>query len=205
MKMERIATLVLTLAVVACGSTPATRGVSRSAAQSHVELAVGTVLVVRLDRALSTSRNRQGDTFIGILDEPVVVDAAEILPKGAKFTGHVTTATPAGRLKDRGVLGITLDTLEWSGQRFPVATTVDTRTTEAHKKRNLELIGGGAGVGALVGGLTGGGKGAAVGAGVGAAGGTAVAATTGQRDVDVPAETVFRFSLKRAVDVVPST
>jgi hypothetical protein len=99
------------------------------------------------------------------------------------------------------VLDITLDAFELNGQRYPVSTSVDARTTEGHKQRNLELIGGGAGVGALVGGLTGGGKGAALGAGIGAAGGAGAAAATGKKDIEVPAETVVRFVLKRPVDI----
>ncbi len=204
MKKERIAAVVLTLTLAACGGTPSTRTAQESAKHPHVELSTGTMFAVRLDRALSTVRNRPGDAFVGLLDEPVLVDGTEVLPKGTKFTGHVTASKSSGRLKGRGLLGITLDAFDLNGQHYPVATSLDTRTTEAHKKRNLELIGGGAGLGALVGGLTGGGKGAAIGAGVGAAGGTGVSAATGKKDVEVPAETLFRFSLKHPVDVVPS-
>ena len=166
-----------------------------------VELPSGTRFVVRLDRALSTVRNRTGDTFEAILDQPVVVDGREILAKGITFTGHVTISTASGRLKGRGVLGITLDAFDLNRKHYPITTSLDTRTTAAHKKRNIELVGGGTGLGALIGGLTGGGKGAGIGAAVGAAAGTGVAATTGKKDVEVPAETVFRFSLKSPVTV----
>ena len=184
-------TIALSFAVVACA--PPAR---------EVELPSGTVVAVRLDRALSTARNRAGDPFEAALDQPVAIAGKEILPAGIKFTGHVTTAEASGRLEGRGVLGITLDAFELHGQRYPVTTSLDTRTTEAHKQRNIEVIGGGAGIGALIGALTGGGKGAGIGAGIGAAGGTGVAAATGKKEVEVPAETVFRFSLKSPAKVL---
>jgi len=87
------------------------------------------------------------------------------------------------------------------GRAVPIATSLDTRTSEAHKKRNIELIGGGAGVGALIGGLVGGGKGAAIGAGAGAAAGTGGAALTGEKNIEIPAETVFTFRLKAPAEL----
>ena len=167
----------------------------------EVELPSGTAITVRLDQGLSTARNQTGDTFPASLEEPVMQDGKEVLPKGTKFTGRVTTADASGRLKGRGVLGITLDSFELKGQKYPVESSLDTKTTESHKKRNLELIGGGAGLGALIGGLAGGGKGAAIGAGAGAAAGTGGAAATGKKEVEVPAETAFRFTLKNPVKV----
>jgi hypothetical protein len=184
--------VALSLTIMACGGAPPA---------PLVELPAGTVVTVRLDRALSTVRNRAGDPFEAVLDEPVVVGAREILPAGTRFTGHVTASEASGRLEGRGVLGITLDALDLHGQHYPVATSLDTRTTEAHKQRNIELVGGGAGVGALIGAVTGGGKGAGIGAAVGAAGGTGVAAATGRKDVEVPAKTLFRFTLKSPVKV----
>jgi len=125
----------------------------------------------------------------------VEVEGREVLPRGARVSGHVTTSRPSGRLEGRAVIGITLDSVESNGRAAPISTSLDTKTSEAHKKRNIELIGGGAGVGALIGGLLGGGKGAAIGAGAGAAAGTGGAAVTGEKNVEIPAETVFTFRL----------
>jgi hypothetical protein len=209
MKAIWSATIIFGLTLGACGSKSAatnsegTQLASTLAAPAgrEVELPSGTILAVRLERALSTARNRTGDTFEAILDEPVAIHGVEVLPRGTKFTGHVTTAKASGRLEGRGVLGITLDAFDINQQHYPVATSLDSRTTEAHKKRNIEVIGGGTGLGALIGGVAGGGKGAAIGAAVGAAGGTGAAAATGKKEVEVPAETLFKFSLKSSVRI----
>ena len=200
------------VAIAACGSPSTRNDASTQAANAadarsatpagrEVELPAGAIVAVRLDRALSTVRNRAGDTFEATLDEPVLVDGEEILTRGTKFNGHVTTAEASGRLKGRAVLGITLDGFETNGRHYPIRTSLTSKTSEAHKKRNIELIGGGAGVGALIGGLTGGGKGAGIGAAVGAGAGTGAAAATGKKDVEIPAETLFRFSVKSPVRI----
>lgn len=56
------------------------------------------------------------------------------------------------------------------------------------------MMAGGAGAGAAIGGLAGGGKGAAIGALAGVAAGT-IGATTGNRDITLPAETALSFKL----------
>jgi len=166
-----------------------------------VQVPAGTRLEVRVDQALSTERNRAGDKFRATLEAPVEIEGREVLPRGARVSGHVTTSRPSGRLEGRAVIGITLDSVESNGRAVPISTSLDTKTSEAHKKRNIELIGGGAGVGALIGGLLGGGKGAAIGAGAGAAAGTGGAAVTGEKNIEIPAETVFTFRLKAPVEL----
>ena len=166
-----------------------------------MQVPAGTTLEVRLDQALSTERNQEGDKFRATLEAPVAIEGREVLPRGARVSGHVTTSRPSGRLEGRAVIGITLDSVESRGRAVPIATSLDTKTSEAHKKRNIELIGGGAGVGALIGGILGGGKGAAIGAGAGAAAGTGGAAATGEKNIEIPAETVFTFRLKAPVEL----
>ncbi len=57
------------------------------------------------------------------------------------------------------------------------------------------MIGGGAGLGMLVGGVATGGVGLVVGGLVGGGAGTAAAGLTGNRDLDIPAESIVRFKL----------
>ena len=173
----------------------------KAESRRNVELPAGTVVAVRTTRALSTVRDRAKDTFEATLDDPVAVNDVEVLPPGTRFTGHITTSQESGRMEGRAVLGVTLDAFEVRGQRYEIVTSVNTKATEGHKKRNITAVGGGAGLGALIGGIAGGGKGAAIGAAVGAGAGTGAAAATGKQDVEIPAETRFRFTLKNAVTV----
>jgi hypothetical protein len=130
-----------------------------------------------------------------------VLENKVVVPKGTVVKGHVTRAVASGHLKTPARLSVTLDTLEWEGKAYPIATTTVSRAAKSHKKRNLALIGGGSGAGALIGGLAGGGKGALIGAGAGAAAGTAGAYATGKHDVALPAESLLTFRLQAPVKI----
>jgi hypothetical protein len=159
------------------------------------------MIEARVNETLSTRRNLAGDAFSASLERPVDIGGREVLPRGAVLRGHVTTSRSSGRMKGRAVLGITLDTVEYNGQKIPIETSLDTATSAAHKKHNIEMIGGGSGLGAVIGAIAGGGKGAAIGALAGAGAGTAGAAATGKEEVEIPAETVFSFRLKSPVEL----
>ena len=159
------------------------------------------MIEARIDQALSTERNQPGDRFVASLDLPLDIGGREVLPRGTQLRGHVTTSRSSGRMEGRAVIGITLDSLDYNGQAVRIATTLDTKSGEAHKKRNIEMIGGGSALGAVIGAIAGGGKGAAIGAAAGAGAGTAGAAATGKENVSIPAETVFAFRLKAPVEL----
>ncbi len=179
-------------------STPAT---SAAPAPPAMVIPEKTVLEARIDQTLSTENNQAGDRFVASLALPVDIGGREVLPRGTRLRGHVTTSRSSGRLEGRATIGITLDAIEYNGQTIPITTTLDTKSSEAHKKRNIELIGVGSALGAVIGAIAGGGKGAAIGAVAGAGAGTAGAAATGKKQVVIPAETVFTFRLKSPVEL----
>ena len=66
------------------------------------------------------------------------------------------------------------------------------------------MIGGGTALGMIVGGAATGGVGVVWGGLVGAGAGTAVAGLTGNRDLDIPAESIVRFKLSEDLVVQPA-
>jgi len=169
------------------------------AAPAELVIPQGTVFRVRIDQSIDTRRNRPGNRFQATLAEPVVHDGATLLPRGTRFSGHVMEAKPSGRLKGRAVLSLTLDSFRANGREYQVNTRGTTRVSGRHKKRNLILIGGGAGTGAGIGAIAAGGFGALVGAAAGGVAGTATAVFTGKKNVGVPAETLLAFPLRSSV------
>ena len=116
--------------------------------------------------------------------------------------GLIVTARSSGRLKDPGVLRLTLDAVQTEdGKWVEIETTSISAKGASHAKRNTTLIGGGAGVRAIIGAIAGGGKGAAIGAASGAGAGTAGALATEKKDVTFFAERTFSFALTREVAV----
>ena len=171
------------------------------AAATAPTIPAGTRFRVRLSQALDTKYCRAGQAFTAVLDEPIVLGDRVIVRRGAWVRGHITESKPSGRLKGRAVLAITLDSVRVDGTAYAIATNPDARVSRSHKRRNLAIIGGGAGTGAAIGAATGGGVGAAIGAGVGAGAGTVGAVFTGRKQVVLPAETELMFSLRRPFTV----
>jgi hypothetical protein len=166
-----------------------------------VTLPEHTAIRVTLDQSLATNRSRPGDHFAATVSEPVIVDGQTVIPKGAHAEGLVVDARKSGRLKGRARLELALQSVEVDGQNYDVRTMVRTRVGRDHKKRNLGLMGGGAGGGLLIGALAGGGKGALIGGPIGLGAGATAALLTGKKDIKLRAETPLKFELAEPVTI----
>ncbi|HQU93528.1 MAG TPA: hypothetical protein PLK77_14580 [Pyrinomonadaceae bacterium] len=138
-----------------------------------------TEIILELDEAMDTERNREGDKFTAKIVSPVEI-------AGARIEGHVDKVTKPGRIKRRSEMLLSFDRLVVNERRWtnfdailtevlPVkgdnVKTVDTEGTAIGKssiKSDSLKIGVATGTGAGIG-LFGGPVGMAVGAGVGAA------------------------------------
>jgi type II secretory pathway pseudopilin PulG len=156
----------------------------------------GTTLTIRLDQRISVKASRAGDTFTGEFVEPVLgSDNSVLVPKGAQVSGVVDVSHRRGHFKGRSLLELRLTSLTLNGTQYPLATRDLARTKKGKGKRSTAMIAGGSGAGTLVGGLATGGVGLVVGGLVGGGAGTAVAGLTGNRDTDLPAESIVHFKL----------
>ncbi len=165
-----------------------------------VTVPAGTALEVRLASTIETGRTTAGSEFEGTLAAPLIVNGVDVAPVGSRVSGEVANAVSSGRLNRPAELSLVLTSLTPEGGRpVPISTSTWGEKGKSHKKRDVELIGGGAGVGALIGALAGKGKGAAIGAAVGAGAGTAGAAATGKKEIVLPAETRLTFRLTEPV------
>jgi hypothetical protein len=162
-----------------------------------------TVISVVLDETVGSKISTSGQQFSASVREPVEVDGRVAIPKGARATGIVKDAKPAGRFKGGAQLELTLVSIEVHGENYDVHTTAPNETSKGKGKRTAAMVGGGAGGGALIGGLAGGGKGALIGGLIGAAAGTGGAGLTGNRDITLPAETPITFKLVDPLEIKP--
>ena len=160
----------------------------------------GTALSVRLVEGIDTGTTPEGSSFEGTLASPLAVNGRGVAAAGSTVTGKVINVVSSGRLSKPAELSLTLTSLTPSGGgRVPISTNTWNMKGESHKKRNIEMMGGGAAGGALIGALAGGKKGAAIGTLVGGGGGTALAAGTGKKEIRLPSETKLNFTLSEAI------
>jgi hypothetical protein len=174
---------------------------AQTSTAESLTLPAGTRIPIRLGQSIDTRRDRPGTPFLAYVSAPVVRNGEVILPRGTVCRGHVAESKPSGRLKGRAVLRLRLDSVEWNGRKYTLDTSGPSFVSKSHKKRNIALIGGGAGTGATIGAVAGGGVGALIGAGAGAAAGTTGAVITGKRQLHLAPETHVVFTLREGVSL----
>ena len=159
-----------------------------------VVVPAGTVLTIRLGQAVGSKISQVGTAFTGSVATPITINGKMVIPSGAGITGTVKDAKKAGRFKGAAILSLQLDSVAVNGHQYNIETESFDQQSTGKGKRTAGAIAGGTGVGAAIGGIAGGGKGAGIGALVGAAAGT-VGAATGNRDIQLPAESALSFRL----------
>jgi hypothetical protein len=150
------------------------------------------------DRSAHQRKNQpRGDTFTGEMVDPVLnpTDNSVVVPKGAPVGGVVDVSHRRGHFKGRSLLELRLTSLTLNGTQYPLTT----RRPGGEQEGQGQTFGGldwrRTGLGMLVGGVATGGVGLVVGGLVGGGAGTAAAGLTGNRDLDIPAESIVHFKL----------
>jgi hypothetical protein len=183
------------------GSAPAGQDGSRPSpagppAPVKVTIQAGTNLAIRIDQRISVKTSHPGDTFTGEVVEPIVdPNGFTVVPKGTQVGGVIDAAHKRGHFKGASVLELRLTSMTLNGTQYHLRTADLTERKKGKGKRSAAMIGGGAGLGMLIGGIASGGTGLLIGGLAGGGAGAAGAGLTGNRDLDIPAETVVHFKL----------
>ncbi|HWB32436.1 MAG TPA: hypothetical protein VG714_04620 [Acidobacteriaceae bacterium] len=163
---------------------------------ADVNIPAGTELAIRINQRISVKSTPAGSRFDGeLVDAYTDNNGRVILPKGTPVEGVVDASHRRGHFKGRSILQLRLTALTLNGQSYPLATHDLTETKKGKGKRSTAMIGGGAGLGMLIGGIASGGTGLLIGGLAGGGAGTAAAGLTGNRDLDIPSESIVHFKL----------
>jgi hypothetical protein len=201
---------ILTGGLIGCNRTPSASADSTSngpavadkqISEAKIVIPAGTRLRIALTDAVSSDKSRAGDSFMGVLAEPIVIDGNTVLEKGTKVRGLVVDAKESGRVKGRASIQLTLTEIMRASNSLDISTKPYSAVAESTKKRDAAIIGGGAGLGAAIGAIAGGGKGALIGAGIGGGAGTGTVLATKGKEIRYSPETRIPFTLARSVEI----
>src|SRR5712664_1661213 len=169
---------------------------AQSVPPATLTVPAGTILLIRINEYLSSDRNRIGDQFTAVLENPIVVNGWVVARRGQMLLGQVKEARKAGRLKGTSELGIELtDMTVVDGRQVPIYTELWKGSGGTSHGQDAATIGTTTGLGALIGAAADWGTGAAIGAGAGAAAGMgAVLLTRGHPTILEP-ESQLSFRL----------
>jgi len=163
---------------------------------ADVNIPAGSELAIRINQSINVKHTQPGSRFDGeVVDAWTDSNGRVILPKGTPVEGVVDASHRRGHFKGASILELRLTSLTLNGTRYPIETRDITRTKKGKGKRSAAMIGGGTGLGMLIGGIASGGTGLLIGGLAGGGAGTAAAGLTGNRDLDIPAESIVRFRL----------
>src|ERR1051326_5730979 len=154
--------ILLTISLIGCNREPATVGAgsinassaapdqqkSQTTAEPNAETNVeakvvvpaGTRFRVALTDAVSSDRSRSGDSFLGVLAEPIVIDGNTVFEKGTKVRGRVVEAKASGRVKGRASIQLTLTEIMRAGNNLSISTKPFSAVAEPTKKRDAAII-----------------------------------------------------------------
>jgi hypothetical protein len=171
---------------------------------ADVNVPAGTNLTIRINQHISVKSSRAGDHFDGEVVEPVGGQNGNVvIPRGTPVGGIVEVSHRRGHFRGASILELRLTSLTLNGSQYRLDTRDLTRTKKGKGKRSAAFIGGGTGLGMLVGGVATGGVGLLVGGLAGAGAGTAVGGLTGNRDIEIPSESIVHFKLANDLVVQP--
>jgi hypothetical protein len=161
----------------------------------------GTPIQVRLDQAISSKQNQDGDMFKATLEDDLVVDGKLVAPQGSKVVGRLSNVKASGKVQGRATLSVALTSIEVGQEVYGIRTNTLVFEAQGTGKADATKVGIGTGIGALIGAIAGGGKGAAIGGAIGAGAGTGVVLATSGKEVEFGVEQLFSFQLDQKVEM----
>ena len=168
---------------------------------SGVTIPTDTVVSIRMIDSVDSERARLGQTFRASLDEPIVVNGEQVVPRNADVLCKLVDDQQAGRIQGRSSLTLALASIDIRGRMVDVTSTDVQTSGSSQGARTAKAAGGTAALGAIIGAIAGGGTGAAIGAASGAAVGTGAAVLTKGSQVKIPSETRLSFRLQQPVRI----
>ena len=156
----------------------------------------GTLITVQISEYLSSDKNSAGDTFIGALRQPLVIDGWVVARAGQTVFGQVASANKAGKVSGTSDLAVELTEIVLvDGHQAGIRTHLLVHRGSESRGEDAATIAATSVAGAIIGAAIGDTRGALIGAGIGAAGGTTGVLATRGKPAEVHPESTLTFRL----------
>jgi len=210
---------LLSVMVSAQAAPPANSPADSTPAGSVKQLVIpaGTKVPLKLDHAISTKQNREGDAVYAETSFPVVLNDRVLIPAGTYVQGRISPIQRAGRIKGRAEVLMHFTTLIYpSGYTVMLPGSLEnapgvdnsnikdqegTIRGDSQTAQKVGTVAGTAATGTVIGAATAGGKGALIGSGIGGAVGSAIALLTRGNDVKMDVGMTLEMIIQRDVPV----
>ena len=164
-----------------------------------VTVPAGTSVKINISAQITSETAMAGDTWSGVVTEPLVIGTSAPIPQGSKVSG-VIVSSKAAEQGSRAHLVLAVRTIEVGGRTHHVHATADSLIAGSTRARNVGAVAGSAGAGALIGkAVSGSGKGALVGGIIGGIVGTTAVASSKGYQVVVKEGTELTFTTDEVV------
>jgi hypothetical protein len=176
----------------------------RAVDSRNLEAPAGTELVVRTVETIDSRNVGSDQAFSAIVEQEVTnASGSGIIPARSSAQLVIRQVSQGGTTGGPEMV-LDIQSISVEGRRYLISTkdlVVNSDRGLGSNKRTAETVGGGAAIGTIIGAWPA--AKAAIGAVAGAAGGAGVQIMTKGHDVRVPADTILRFRLDRAVVLHP--
>ena len=171
--------------------TAGTAVASESPAMSGpVTIPAGTVLMVKIDKAISTASHQAGAVITGILDTDLVINGKQVAPKGTQLYGNVLESIGGKRIGNQKI-AFQFTSIVIKNEKQPIST--DVLGAEGGKGGALKTVAGAAIIGGAIDGREGAKTGALIGAGA--------SVIAGGKHIQIPAGTLAELPLKAPLEI----
>jgi hypothetical protein len=149
---------------------------------NEISLPAGTRLTIRMVDGVDSDRNRVGERFAAMLDQPLYVNNVLVAAKGTSVYGRFEEAKQTGQLTGKAELRLSLNGIVVNGQNYPLSTGDYELSGKSRSNNTSTRAGGGI---------------ASAGGGIGSA--IAAPIPTKGDQIHVPSETLLDFALDQPV------
>jgi len=205
--------VLILLAALLQQQGPKSLDIDPAKVQPAVVVPAGTVIPVTLTNRVTTKNAHDGDGIYGKTAFPITINNKIVIPEGSSVRGKITEVRRPGRVKGKGELTISFQTLVLpSGITLPIYSPLGgvggagdkkgetTVQGDSSKGDDAKTVGTTATQGALIGVIADRGKGAVIGGAGGAAAGTAAVLLTRGKDLVLEPGTTIEIVLDRPLE-----